>query len=244
MANNGERSGLFKFFYVILTIITFPIFAIIYIFKHPVVVLFILLILAGVLAYFPMKDGVELSGAVDWYKKKYGDVKYAVVGKAVESGNTKFIPQEMLNEAKEIKEEMDYKKEEEKREKSELYNDNVIRDKGFDETVQKIKKKGGFKKKVDEEAKEDVDVSGVVEETGNVGGLSNILIKNKETSEVNENIENKIEETKEVVEEIKESTEDSAENLDSLIGDIENKVDDIIEDENKNEDDFDLNLGF
>lgn len=176
MANNGERSGLFKFFYVMLSIITFPIFAIVYILRHPILMLFMLLVMAGVLAYFPMRDGVGLSGAVDWYKKKYIDVKYAVVGKAAESGGVKFIPKSLLDEAKDIKADMDNKKEEESRVKSELYNEEIIRDKNFDNTAKKIKNRGGFKKSepVLEEEK-DVDVSTVVEEAGNVGGLLAII---------------------------------------------------------------------
>ena len=178
MANNGERSGLFKFFYVILSIITFPIFVIIYVLRHPVVVLFILLVLAGVLAYFPMRDGVDLNGAVDWYKKKYVDVKYAVVEKAVESGGASLVSQKVLDDMQKTKEDLEAKKEEVDRVKSELYNDKVKRDKDFDNKIQKMKKRGGFKKSeplLEEEEEKDVDVSQVVEDAGNVGGLLAII---------------------------------------------------------------------
>jgi len=35
MAETKERSGIFKFFYIILTIITFPIFMLLFILRHP-----------------------------------------------------------------------------------------------------------------------------------------------------------------------------------------------------------------
>ena len=261
MANNGERSGLFKFFYVMLSIITFPIFAIVYILRHPILMLFMLLVMAGVLAYFPMRDGVGLSGAVDWYKKKYIDVKYAVVGKAAESGGVKFIPQGLLNEAKEIKADMDYKKEEESRVKSELYNEEIIRDKNFDNTAKKMKSRGGFKKKV-EEVKEEMaieDVSDVVKNTGSVGGLAGLVSKGALESEELENLEEKVEEVsqevKDSVDEVKqeiEAIEQEVEanndalkdNAEEITEDVKATLEEVENDANKVEDEFELDLGF
>ena len=228
MANNGERSGLFKFFYVMLSIITFPIFAIVYILRHPILMLFMLLVMAGVLAYFPMRDGVGLSGAVDWYKKKYIDVKYAVVGKAAESGGVKFIPQSLLDEAKDIKADMDNKKEEESRVKSELYNEEIIRDKNFDNTAKKIKNRGGFKKSepVLEEEK-DVDVSTVVEEAGNVGGLLAIIANGQgDEKEENSDVVNSKEDK--LLEESSNKEEESLlslEEIEELLESVENNSD-------------------
>ncbi len=231
MANNDERSGLFKFFYVMLSIITFPIFAIVYILRHPVLMLFMLLVLAGVLAYFPMKDGVGLSGAVDWYKKKYVDVKYAVVGKATESGGVKFIPQSLLDEAKDIKADMDYKKEEESRVKSELYNEEIIRDKNFDNTAKKIKNRGGFKMKVEEVQEEVVieEVSDVVKNAGSVGGLAGLVSKGAQESDEIEKVEEVYEDIQDSVEEVKQEIEGAKQEVEAVEQEVDAMSDALLD---------------
>ena len=244
MANNGERSGIFKFFYVILSIITFPIFVVIYVFKHPVVALFILLALAGVLAYFPMRDGVDLNNAVDWYKKKYVDVKYVVVEKAVESGGASLVSQKMLDDMQKAKDDLEAQKEEVERVKSELYNEKIRRDKEFDDKIQKMKKRGGFKKNEPMlEEEKGVDVSTVVEEAGNVGGLLAIIpnesgLEKEENSDVVDSNEDKLLEESSNKE---DETLLEVEEIDELLGSLEDNSE--VEAEDEDEDDM-LDLDF
>ena len=69
MSETKERSGIFKFFYIFLSIITFPIFAVLFVLRHPLWVLIVLLLLAGGAAYWPMSQhNVALTDVVDWYK--------------------------------------------------------------------------------------------------------------------------------------------------------------------------------
>ncbi len=153
MSVTRERSTIFKFFYIVLSIITFPIFALIYILKHPFWVLFFLLLIAGGIAYYPMSQGVDISNVVEWYKKKYEDTRLELVNKAIESGKSQYVPKVILDDVKKIKEELEVEKEESLRVKSENYNDKIVRDDEFEEIAVSVKKKGGFKKKVAEEVK-------------------------------------------------------------------------------------------
>ncbi len=174
MSEARQRSGIFKFLYIVLSIVTFPIFAVIYILKHPLWVLFFILLGLGVLVYFPMSDGVEISGVVDWYKKKYTDVRLEVVTKAVETGKASFVPKAIIEDVEKIKKEAEEEKAENLRVKGENYNDKIIRDKEFENVAVELKKKKGFVKKevinkVDENAKS------LVEEGGKAQGLSEIF---------------------------------------------------------------------
>ena len=150
MSATRERSTIFKFFYIVLSIITFPIFALIYILKHPFWVLFFLLLIAGGLAYYPMSQGVEISSVVDWYKKKYEDTRLELVTKAIESGNTQYVPKEILDDVKKVKEKLEEEKAESQRVKGENYNNKVVRDDEFEEIAVGLKKKkGGFKRSLE-----------------------------------------------------------------------------------------------
>ena len=153
MSVTRERSTIFKFFYIVLSIITFPIFALIYILKHPFWVLFFLLLIVGGIAYYPMSQGVDISNVAEWYKKKYEDTRLELVNKAIESGKSQYVPKVILDDVKKIKEELEVEKEESLRVKSENYNDKIVRDDEFEEIAVSVKKKGGFKKKVAEEVK-------------------------------------------------------------------------------------------
>ena len=97
MAEGKKRSGVFRFFYIVLSIITFPIFALLYILKHPLWVLFLLCLIAGGAAYYPMSKGVKLEEVLTWYQDKYEALKFEAVTKAVESGDTDAL--EELNKA-------------------------------------------------------------------------------------------------------------------------------------------------
>ena len=57
MAEGKQRSGLFKFLYIVLSVITFPIFAVLFILRHPLWVLFLLCLGAGGAVYYPMSQG-------------------------------------------------------------------------------------------------------------------------------------------------------------------------------------------
>ena len=147
MAEGKKRSGLFRFFYIVLSIITFPIFALLYILKHPLWVLFLLCLIAGGAAYYPMSKGVKLEEVLTWYQDKYEALKFEAVTKAVESGDTGLIPDAVIKEVTETKQKMEEEAAEAARPKSENYNAKLDRDKEADQIKVDFKKrKGGFKK--------------------------------------------------------------------------------------------------
>lgn len=147
MAEGKKRSGVFRFFYIVLSIITFPIFALLYILKHPLWVLFLLCLIAGGAAYYPMSKGVKLEEVLTWYQDKYEALKFEAVTKAVESGDTGLIPDAIIKEVTETKQKMEEEAAEVARPKSENYNAKLDRDKEADQIKVDFKKrKGGFKK--------------------------------------------------------------------------------------------------
>ena len=107
MAETKERSGIFKFFYIILTIITFPIFMLLFILRHPFWVLFLLCAVAGGAAYYPISQGVKPEDILTWYEAKYKAAKFEFVTKAVESGKTDYIPQAVIDEITAAKKKME-----------------------------------------------------------------------------------------------------------------------------------------
>lgn len=190
MAEEKQRSGIFKFFYVILSIITFPIFAIFFILRHPLWILLILLILAGGAYYYPIsQEGIKPDEVIAWYQKKYNDVKIEMVNKALESGTTDYLPKTVLDDVKKIEEEA----KEAQMPKSENYNDKVVRDSKGEETKIMIKKRGGFKKKnedkeetnkpLETESESKVEMDVLSDGAISTGGLSSLLKHEDETSE-------------------------------------------------------------
>ncbi len=158
MSEGKQRSGIFKFFYIVLSIITFPIFVILFILRHPFWILFLLCLAAGGAAYYPISQGVKPEEVISWYQKKYQDIKFEVVTNAVESGKTDLIPQAIVDEVVKTKQKMEEEKAEAARPKSENYNENISRDKKVEEVKIDLKKrKGGFKKKVATENEKEVD---------------------------------------------------------------------------------------
>ena len=226
MSGDRERSGIFKFLYIVLSIVTFPIFAIIYILKHPLWVLFFILLALGVLVYFPMSDGVEISGVVDWYKKKYTDVRLEVVTKAVESGKASFVPKTIIEDVEKIKKNAEEEKEESLRVKGENYNDKIVRDDEFESVAVGIKKKKGFVKK-EAVNKLDQEVKSLVEDAEKAGGLSALV---KAATKKEENKEEMIEEVNNVLDRLDE-TGSSTETIEE-VKEIENiNVLDVMVDE-------------
>lgn len=142
MAEGKERSALFKFLYTFLRIITFPIFMVLYVLKHPLWVALLLLIGGGMLVYYPMSNGVKLEDVPLWYKNKYSEVKLQVVHTAVEKGHGDMFSDEML---KDLKDEV----EEQQGIKSENFNAKISRDETLNEKTSNLKKRGGFKRKDD-----------------------------------------------------------------------------------------------
>ena len=142
MAEGKKRSALFKFFYVILRIVTFPIYMVIFLVRHPLWVLFFLLLLVGAVAYYPYSLGVKPDEIVNWYKAKYIDIEKVVVARAEEKGITQFVPQGMIDDVKKMKED----EIEAQEPKGENYNAGVIRDEKSEETKVNLKKRRGFKK--------------------------------------------------------------------------------------------------
>lgn len=153
MSEVKERSGIFKFFYVLLSVITFPIFAVLFILRHPVWVIVVLMFIAGGMAYWPMSQGVKLAEVMTWYQNKYQSTKLDLAKKAMQEGNSSYVPQAVLDEMKKIEEEA----EEAKLPKGENYNAKVVRDKKSEDMKATMRKRGGFKKKVEELPASDAD---------------------------------------------------------------------------------------
>lgn len=148
MAETKERSGIFKFFYIILTIITFPIFMLLFILRHPFWILFLLCAVAGGAAYYPISQGVKPEDILTWYEAKYKAAKFEFVTKAVESGKTDYIPQAVIDEITAAKKKMEEEKAEAARPKSENYNEKIDRDVKIEQAKEDLKKrKKGFKRK-------------------------------------------------------------------------------------------------
>lgn len=154
MAETKERSGIFKFFYIILTIITFPIFMLLFILRHPFWILFLLCAVAGGAAYYPISQGVKPEDILTWYEAKYKAAKFEFVTKAVESGKTDYIPQAVIDEITAAKKKMEEEKAEAARPKSENYNEKIDRDVKIEQAKEDLKKrKKGFKRKGDSAGK-------------------------------------------------------------------------------------------
>ena len=134
MAEFKDRSFIFKVLYILLSIITFPVFLILFIFRHPLGVLVVLLFIAGYLIYCPLYAGVKLDDAATWYQQKYADWKHETVMKAREKGITNLVPKAMVQEVKQLP-------------KGENYNSKVVRSAKSEEMKEELKKRSGFKKR-------------------------------------------------------------------------------------------------
>lgn len=199
MAEGKQRSGLFKFLYIVLSVITFPIFAILFVLRHPLWILFLLCLGAGGAVYYPMSQGVKSEEILQWYQDKYKKLKYDVVTQAVESGKTDFIPQAIVDEVIKTKQKMEEEKLEAARPKSENYNENISRDTKVEEVKQDLKqRRRGFKKKgADDENVAEQNAESITPPARNVqrtldadmgaaGGLADILGKASDAKVVEE----------------------------------------------------------
>lgn len=232
MSSFKERSGLFKFFYIVLSVFTFPIFAIIYIIKHPKSFLVILLILAGVVAYFPLKNGVKYNDIIGWYKDKYNETKLQVLTSVVDEDSI-LLSDKMAKDVKALKEERDNLEKEKNMVKGENFNENIKRSDDIESIVQNVRRKGGFKKKG--ETKRIKTAESLIEDGQKVQGLKEFMLQKEQLEKdklINdgdvmlfeddneklgkqiefediENINEKIEPLAENVEEIKETLDES-----------------------------------
>lgn len=177
MSSFKERSGLFKFFYIVLSVFTFPIFAIIYIIKHPKSFLVILLILAGVVAYFPLKNGVKYNNIIDWYKDKYNETKLQVLTSVVDEDSI-LLSDKMAKDVKALKEERDNLEKEKNMVKGENFNENVKRSDDIESIVQNVRRKGGFKKKG--ETKRIKTAESLIEDGQKVQGLKEFMLQKEQ----------------------------------------------------------------
>lgn len=178
MAHDKERSSLFKFLYTVLSVITFPIFAVLYVLKHPLWVMCLILALCGAVVYFPLQAGVKPQDVPEWYKKKYTEVKYEVAVKSAEHGDSAlFSKEELENLADEVAANKGLK--------SENFNAKVSRDKVMEDVASGLKKRGGFKRKgeitvrqtAEEQNEEPIAVKAEEKDVDNiaVGGLEALL---------------------------------------------------------------------
>ena len=218
-----QRSSIFKFFYIVLRIITFPIYVVIYVLKNPLWVLFFVLLGLGCLAYYPMSQGVHSSDIIEWYKNKYTEVKYDVVKAVAENVDESFVPETIVKEVKKEQQKLDEEKDEAMRFKGENYNEKISRQDEFEDVAVAIKKRGGFKKKTVE-----VEETTVQEEsnTENIGGLSDILKKMEEQKSEDTSVDSVEDGNAEAAEEV------SAGVLNSEVTEtaVENKAEDLVVD--------------
>ena len=171
MSNGKERSALFKFLYTFLRIITFPIFGVLYILKHPLWVAFLALVVFGLVVYYPLNQGVELKDVVTWYQHKYAEVKLDAAKKAAGSGHN-IVSEESLQV---LQDEVDANN----GAKGENYNNRLSRDKELEEKTSALKKRGGFKRKNAPQTEEDENTLGL--ENVTAGGLEAILSEHSES---------------------------------------------------------------
>lgn len=195
MAEFKDRSLLFKILYVLLFILTFPIFLLLFIFRHPLWVLAVLLFTGGFAIYYPINNGVKFDDIVPWYKKKYVELKYETVLKARQKGVTELVPQVVLEEVKKIEEEAH----EATLPKGENYNKKVIRSPESEELKNELKQRRGFKKKEiapiesddngnDKEASEKNEVSDVEQKAEEVSVEQPVLENEPELVKIDENL--------------------------------------------------------
>ena len=177
MSDLKERSSLFKFFYIMLSIITFPFFVIIYIIKHPKISITVLLILGGIIAYFPLKNGVKYNNIIEWYKNKLNEAKMEVVANVIDEDNI-LLSEKKANEIKELKKDLESLKKEENMVKGEYFNEKVKRVDEFEDVASKVRKKGGFKKKG--ETKRIQNAEALVEEGQKIDGLKGFMLKKEQ----------------------------------------------------------------
>lgn len=204
MVQTRERSTLFKFFYALLCIITFPIFAVLFVLRHPALTVLFLLILAGGAAYYPISQGVEADKVIDWYANKISFVKKKVVVLANAKGYGHLVPKTVVEEVKNEQEEA----KDADLPKGENYNTKVVRDDKAENTKAMLKKRDGFKKKGEESTELDAKSA---EESTSEAEMENPV--DEETDEAVENIinrndatfeEKKIDDAEKAVEEVKE----------------------------------------
>ncbi len=209
MAEFKDRSFIFKVLYILLSIITFPIFLILFILRHPLWILMVLLILGGIATYYPLSEGVKFDDIPSWYQKKYTELKHETVLKAREKGITELVPEAVLNEVKQMEEEA----EEAKLPKGENYNSKVIRSAESEETKNELKKRSGFKKRAvihEENAQEKSDENLTKEGDGTFKDKAdeNLAKENADVVVESESERENVDEVKSIENEMKEIKED------------------------------------
>ncbi|MBR2273222.1 MAG: hypothetical protein IJ864_00065 [Alphaproteobacteria bacterium] len=175
MAEFKDRSFIFKFFYVLLVILTFPIFLVLQIIRHPLWTLVVLLLCFILGLYYPLTHGVKSDQLLKWYQDKYFAARQAVVTKAVDNGMKDFVPATVLNEVKNQQEEqLDAEQG-----VSENYNNKIVRDATDKETKMKLKQRSGFKRRSSPASSGNTDVDVLTQNGEKAGGLSALLEKSK-----------------------------------------------------------------
>lgn len=192
MAEGKERSLLFNVLYVVMRVIFFPVSMVLYVLKHPLWVMGVLLIAGCVLVYYPMSTGVSLEDVPMWYRGKYTKAKLEVISVAVQNGRDDIFSRETL---KELEDEY----EESQGLKSEGYNAKIVRDEKIQEKTSTLKKRGGFKRKGgDVSVLDEKDGQAKIESDKAVsGGLEAIFQAHLDT-EMSEEVALPMKETKEV----------------------------------------------
>lgn len=179
MSEVKERSSVFKFFYVILRVVTAPVYMLLFVLRHPIFVLLVLVLCCGVAAYFPLREGVALGDAVKWYQDKYAAKKLEMVTKAVEAGQADFVPEVIKKDVEEMQKKLASEAEEAAKEKHENYNDKVGRTENIEKVTAGLRKRSGFKKKLtpEEQALEDARILAEEAADNAGGGLAQIVEK-------------------------------------------------------------------
>ncbi len=182
MAEFRERSGLFKFFYIVLRVITFPLFAVLYVLKHPLAVTVLLAGIAGMALYYPLSEGKTFAEVPEWYKNKYDEMRLKAVKNLAVAEGTGLLSGDLQREVEDAD-----------RYKGENYNKKIVREDKVEEKTAELKRRGGFKRKKAgnsaEAAGGDDKESVLNQSSGTVGGLAEVLKGYGEKEEAKEKAE-------------------------------------------------------
>jgi hypothetical protein len=176
MSETKERSAVFKFFYITLRVITFPVFMVLYLLMHPLKALMLLVVLAGLAYGYPVTHGVSKEDLPAWYRDKATTVELGVMKMLHLGGKTGAFGQKLQADIEAEKRALEEEKEDARRVKGENFNASLVRGEVGEDMAKALKSRTGFKKKkspTEEKAESEVDV--LTNNAAPAGGLENVL---------------------------------------------------------------------
>jgi hypothetical protein len=175
MSETKERSAVFKFFYITLRVITFPIFMVLYLLMHPLKALMLLVVLAGLAYGYPVTHGVSKEDLPAWYKDKVTTVELGVMKMLHLGGKTGVFGQKLQADIEAEKRALEEEKEDARRVKGENFNASLVRGEVGENMAKALKSRTGFKKKQTTAEKAESEVDVLTNNAAPAGGLENVL---------------------------------------------------------------------